>query len=259
MKQIEYFAKDRQMKFLSNSQLVNFLGTPAYKGCPARALAELNGTCETKPTVSMLVGSFVDAYFDGTLQEFKHANIDIFTVKGELKAEFKQAERIIEVATGDDVFMKYMDGEKQHVFELEMFGFDVTGKIDVLHEEAIVDLKVVKSLREKVYIKGLGHVDFIYAGNYFRQLSIYQHAEYLRTGIKKPCFIAALSKENVTDKEIIHIPQEKLDYALGRLEFELDFVHAIKQGDIAPTRCNECSFCISTKKLAQPISYYDLL
>lgn len=55
----------------------------------------------------------MDSYFEGTLEEFKKENPEIFTQKGELKANYKQAERIIARMERDPLFMQYMSGENR--------------------------------------------------------------------------------------------------------------------------------------------------
>ncbi|MFQ9895041.1 MAG: PD-(D/E)XK nuclease-like domain-containing protein [Lachnospira sp.] len=37
----------------------------------------------------MLVGSYVDSYFEGSLEQFKKENKEIFTQKGDLKSDYQ--------------------------------------------------------------------------------------------------------------------------------------------------------------------------
>jgi hypothetical protein len=53
----------------------------AFEKCEAAALAELTGEYQREKTVSLLVGSYVDAHFEGTLDVFKAQNPEIFTKK----------------------------------------------------------------------------------------------------------------------------------------------------------------------------------
>ena len=56
-----YFSKKANMEYMSVSQF------KAFDKCEAAALAELKGEYVKPKTVSMLVGSYVDAYFEGSL------------------------------------------------------------------------------------------------------------------------------------------------------------------------------------------------
>ena len=56
-----YFSLEMQMKFMGVSQF------KAFEECQAAALAEISGNYEREKTTSLLVGSYVDAYFEGTL------------------------------------------------------------------------------------------------------------------------------------------------------------------------------------------------
>ena len=70
-------------------------------------------TGEMEKTTALLVGSYVDSHFEGTLDLFKAQNPEIFTKKGELKAEYRKAEEIINRIERDPLFMMFMSGEKQ--------------------------------------------------------------------------------------------------------------------------------------------------
>ena len=90
-----------------------YMGVSQYKAfqkCPSCAMAELNGDYQSKLSTSMLVGSYIDAYFEGSLEKFKEQHSTIFKTDGNLKCEFIKAEQIIERVNRDDMFMKYMSG-----------------------------------------------------------------------------------------------------------------------------------------------------
>lgn len=104
-----YFDRENQEKYFSASQF------KAFRKCEAAAMAEIKGEYEPEKTVSMLVGSYVDAHFEGTLDIFKAKNPDIFTKSGELKSNFRQAEEIIQRLERDELFMEYMSGKSQEI------------------------------------------------------------------------------------------------------------------------------------------------
>lgn len=90
-----YYSKEANKEYMSVSQYKDFAGTYGKMACEFSAVEKLEERWEQKKTTPLLVGSYVDSYFEGTLEEFKKENPEIFTQKGELKANYKQAERII--------------------------------------------------------------------------------------------------------------------------------------------------------------------
>ena len=60
-----YFSAENNMKYMSCSQFKSFLT------CEASALAELHGEYQREVTDALLVGSYVDAHFEGTLDIFR--------------------------------------------------------------------------------------------------------------------------------------------------------------------------------------------
>lgn len=242
-----YFDKENEMKYFSSSQV------RAFFKCEAAAMAQINGTYERETSVSLLVGSYVDAHFEGTLDIFKANNPELFTKQGELKANFRQAEEIIRRIERDEMFMTYMGGEKQVIITGELFGYNWKTKIDsYLPGEAIVDLKVVKDFNP-VWVDGEGKVHFIEAWGYDIQGAIYQAIE----GHKLPFIIAAATKEKVADLKLFGVPQYKLDIAMKIIEANIDRFADIKAGLIEPVRCECCDYCKQTKVLDE-ITPYDM-
>ena len=112
-----YYSQEANMQYVSVSQYKDFNGTTGKLGCEAYAMAKLRGEVEEVSTTPLLVGSYVDAYFEGTLPTFSAQHPEIFSSRGktagELKAEYKQASAMIDRAEKDKVFMQYMAGDKQ--------------------------------------------------------------------------------------------------------------------------------------------------
>jgi hypothetical protein len=245
--QENYFTSENNMRYMSASQFKSFLS------CEAAALAALQGEYEQEKTVSLLVGSFVDAHFSKILDLFKAQNPDIFTAKGTLKAEYKHAEYIIERIERDSMMMKYLSGEQQVIMTGEIAGVTFKGKIDTYHPgKAIVDLKIMKDF-EPQWKNGL-KLNFIEAWGYDIQGAIYQAIE----GNNLPFFIVAATKEKEPDIAIINIPQERLDFCLNFVKENVPRFDDIKKGLIEPVRCEKCNYCKSTKVLMKIICYEDL-
>lgn len=236
-----YFSPEANLHYFSVSQFKSF------DKCEARTMAELKGEWEPEPTTALLVGSYVDAYFEGTLGKFKQDHPELFKRDGSLKAEYAQADKIIKRAEQDEMFMRYMSGKKQVIKTGKLFGYPWKVKIDSYHEgKAIVDLKVMKDF-EPIYVDGLGKVDFASAWGYDTQGAVYQAIE----GNKLPFVIAGLTKEKETDIELFQVPQYRLDSALKMVEYKIDRFADVKAGLVEPKRCEKCAYCRATKKLKQ--------
>lgn len=109
-----------------------------------------------------MVGSYVDSYFEGTLDKFNAENPSLFKKDGGLKADYVKAEEIIARIERDAYFMKYMSGQKQVIMTGELFGAKWKIKIDsYIPETAIVDLKVMSSITELKWVKDIGYLDFV--------------------------------------------------------------------------------------------------
>lgn len=246
-----YFDLDNQMKYWGVSQFKSFAK------CEASGLAEVTGLYEREKTSALLVGSYVDAHFEGSLDLFKANNPALFKRDGNLKSDYIKAEDIINRIERDEFFMKYMSGEKQVIQTGELFGVPWKTKIDSYHAgKAIVDLKIMRDM-EDVYAKEYGWRSFIEAWGYDIQAMIYQRveAQYSGTGELLPFYLAVATKEKVTDIAVIKIPQEILDTAYHIVEAQIERFDMIKHGEIEPIRCEKCDYCKSTKVLKEVITY----
>lgn len=256
-----YFSPEASREFLSVSQYKEFIGTLGKLGCEAKAVATLNGewSIDDKST-ALLVGSYVDSHFEGTLDLFKAKNPEIFLRNGGLKSEYRQAEDIINRIERDPLFMQYMAGEKQVIMTADMFGSPWKIKMDSYHPgKCIVDLKIMKSLKDRFYHKDFGYMDFIQEWGYDIQGAVYQEVVYRNTGERLPFFIAAASKEKETDIEIIWIPDDHLIEKLVEVERNTPSIVSLKNGEVQPIRCEQCDYCKNTKVLTKPIHFSELL
>lgn len=256
-----YYSPEANKEYLSVSQYKEFVGTWNFPGCEARAMAKLNGEWEEEPSIPMLVGSYVDAHFEGTLDWFRVKHPEFFKKDGDLKAAFQKAEQVIERIERDEFFMLCLSGKKQEIFTAELFGTMWKGKMDSYHERkspfsSIVDLKVVKDLHERFWVKDLGQfVSFIEWWGYDFQGAIYQLLEQAKFGGEKvPFYIAAADKKKVTDIAVIGLRQSDMDRALIGIESNVKRIVEVKTGKVEPVRCEKCDYCKFTKKLTAPIS-----
>jgi len=244
---------------MSKSQFDSFLQ------CEAKTMAMLNGEWEEEESTALLVGQYVHAWNDGTLQEFKASNPQMFKRDGSLKAEFLHAEKMIETLQSDPFVMHTLTGEKERIFTAEMFGVPWKMMIDVhVPGKRNIDLKTTRSIKDYHWVEELGgKVSFIDQYCYLRQAAIYTEGERIFNGRPEgdwlPFYAVVVSKEKVPDKEIIEFTDP------DRFRYELDFVKeympriiAVKTRQAEPQRCNKCDYCISTKKLSRALHFTEI-
>lgn len=254
-----YYSQKADNKYMSVSQFKNFVGTYGRLGCEFHAMEQLAGRWKDKPTTAMMVGSYVDSYIEGTLEQFKEENPSLFKIDGSLKAEYVKAEEIIARIERDAYFMKFLSGEKQVIMTGKLFGTQWKIKMDsYIPGVAIVDLKVMQSITDLKWVKDLGYLDFARYWSYDIQGAIYQKIVEINTGKKLPFYIAAATKENEPDIRIIHVTQNYLDEALSFVEMNLPRVLRVKRGEVVPDRCELCDCCRHNRILTAPISITDL-
>lgn len=244
-----YFSANSNMKYCGSTQFKQFLK------CPAKAMAILEGKVQEEDSTALLVGSYVDAFFEGTLDQFKEEHPNIFKRDGSLKAEYEKANSIIERVSRDELFMKYMSGKKQVIKTGAIDGVPFKIKIDSFHKgKALVDLKVIKDMKP-IWDEDLGcKVDFIHYWGYHYQAAIYQAIE----GHKLPFYLCVATKENEPDLAVIEIPQSWIDEAMAVIKNHISVIQAYKLGAMEADRCESCDYCKSTKKLTRVISADEL-
>lgn len=236
-----YYTEEVNQIFWSTSQYKSFMR------CEGAALAELRGEYKPKMTRAMLVGSFVDNWMDGTLEEFKKVHPEVFTKKHLLRAEFRKADEIIKRVQKDERFVKYLSGEHQKIMTAEFCGVPWKIKIDSYHEQiCIADLKVVANFYN------------IPRFRYDLQGAIYQYVCERNTGAKLPFYLVCATKEAVTNFDIFQIDQPTLDLALAEIMANMPRLIAVKAGLAEPHYCGACDYCKSVKK-ARIRNYSELL
>jgi hypothetical protein len=255
-----YYDARSALKYCGYTQYKNFCGAGGFKGCEAKAMAMLQDKWFVEPTPSMLVGSYVDAWFEGKILDFEEKHHEeIFNKNGTYRADFIKAQECIERAKRDELFMNFMGGDKQVIMTASMFGMDWKIRMDSYHPNiCIVDLKVVKDINEMTWVKDMGKLNFIDYWGYDVQGAIYQKVVEINTGKKLPFFICAIDKGKYPDIEIIQIPNSKLADTLSVVEYECKRIKAVKAGEIEPLRCGTCDYCKATKVLERPILSTDL-
>lgn len=237
-----YYSLEANREYMSVSQYKQF------QRCEAAAMAQINGEWEFPKTTALLVGSYIDSWFEGTLDEFKRANPEIYKrSKGGklLKADFIQAEKIIQFLQNDRMFMRYMAGEKQVIITRELFGTPWKIKMDSYHPDKIVDLKVMRSM-ERIMGKS-----FVEHWGYDLQMAVYSAVE----GRDLATYLAVVTKQEPPDKEIISIPRWRRVELLEEVEKNMPHILDVKSGKVPAQRCGVCEYCRATKQLTEPIDF----
>lgn len=262
-----YFSPEAQMKYMGSSQFKSFCK------CEAATMAELRGEFCRPKTTALLVGSYVDAHFEGTLDLFKAQNPELFKRDGTLKSEYLQAEQIINRLEEDDLYMLLMSGKKQVIRTGQIAGVPFKIKIDSLIDAAtvadiirhfpetepvfgmgdgaIVDQKIMRDLEDVYSEEEMQRVPFVRAWGYDIQGAIYQAVE----GNMLPFILAVGTKEAATDIAALYIDDRELEAKLTEIEQLAPRFQAIKQGREEPRRCEHCDYCKATRKLHTIINY----
>lgn len=227
-----YYSQQANEEHFSVSQFKDFLR------CPAMAMAKLRGEYEMPATKPLLIGSYIDCFFEGTLDRFKEEHAEIFTKQGTLKAEFKKADEIIETLQSYPLFMQFMSGEKQKILTFDLFGAKWKMKMDsFIPDTCITDLKIIRT------------ISTLPQWRYDIQGAIYQKGCELNGLGKLPFYLAVATKEEITDVRIFQIPKSVLDLALREVEENMERFIEIKAGLVEPERCEECDYCKKTREL----------
>ncbi len=241
LNQDNYYSQEANEQYFSVSQYKDFMK------CEAMAMAKISGIYKPEITKPMLIGSFVDSYFEGTLEQFKKENPAVFTRKNELRSEFRKANEIIARIKSDELFMRFMSGEKQQIMTFELFGVPWKMKMDsYLPSICITDLKIVANFKN------------LPLWRYDLQGAVYQKGVEIVTGEHLPFYLATASKERIIDLDVFQIPQATLTMALNEISVNIGRYAEIKAGYIEPTYCGGCDYCKS-RKGAKIRNYNELL
>lgn len=262
-----YYSKDANMAYMSASQY------KAFRKCEAAAMAELHGEFERKNTAALSVGSFIDAYFSGEMDQFKAQNPGIFTRTGDLRAEYSKAMEAARRIEQDELARMLISGRHQVIKTGKIGGVWFKSKYDSLLSAnavenickkfpavralvpfggpMIVDLKYMRDFND-VRDDDMGeYVNFIEYWGYNYQGAIYQAIDKRHA----PFVILSVTKDDVPDIDAFFVPDEDLSDCIAEIEVHAPRYDAIKKGLTAPSGCGKCAYCRSQKKLEE-IKYY---
>jgi len=258
-----YHSIEANKEYMSCSSYKDFLK------CEAMAMAKINGLWVQKQTDECLVGSYIHAWNEGpeALAKFKVETPAMFSskgpTKGELKSTFLAANGMIETLENDSFCSYMLEGEKEVIMTAYFSGTWWKIKIDTYKpDEAIIDLKTTKSIRELVWSPYYqAKVSFIEQYAYFLQMAIYGETERLSKGrdVWLPSYLVAVSKETPPDKAVIVLDNPSRMMAhLSEIDSNMPHILAVKSGGLQSRRCGQCAYCRSTNIVTDVISYREL-
>lgn len=235
-----YFSKENNLRYMGSSQF------KAFMRCEAGALADITGEYVRPQTQSMLIGSYIDAYFSGTMEQFKLEHGEIFKKDGYMKAEYVAADQIILRIERDKLFLHHISGETQTIKTGKIGSVECKIKLDSYFPgEKIVDLKVLKdtdSLWSDYYESRMG---FVEAWGYDIQGAFYQMVE----GNNLPFILAVATKQTEPDLSLYQLSESVLNNAKQIILGQIEHFDSIKKGLVEPERCGNCEYCRKTKVL----------
>lgn len=267
-----YYSAEANKHYCSASQFKQFVGYPFHERCEYATLAELNGEYERPKSNALLFGSYVDTALTEpeNLEQFVKDHPEIISSRGatagQLKSEFKLADKMIEKLKSDKKCMALLSGNHQTIMVGTIFGMDFKIKMDSYKEgKFIVDLKTTEDIYKSYYSKGQGHMSFIEYFDYITQLAIYQEIVRQNTGETLPVYIVAVSKEDEPNIQAIWIDNETLHDRIYGNEFQdgiandIARIKGLKDGSIKPEKCGKCYWCRKNKVVDKIIDWRELL
>ena len=160
----DYYGRDANYEYMSASQLKSFIGTPGIHACEERSVAELAGRYVRPASDALVIGGYVDVMLTGTedeQMEFRELHPEMISsrgpTKGQLKAQYKAVDDMVARAFQDrdngGIFMRALQGEWQKVLTGEICGHKFKGRLDVLGDGYITDLKTVENVNIVVGVR----------------------------------------------------------------------------------------------------------
>jgi len=279
-----YFTTEMNLKYLDCSTYKNFVGTIGRKGCECRALAIAKGMYEQPKTEALLLGGYVDSFFDNSMSDFLSENMeDIYTKTSLQKFEktgnpddlkkyafLDQADVMIARAKREPLFMEYMEGETQKILTADIDGVPIRVKLDSYNGERITDLKTVESMSKTFFVADVDStsrktaITFAEYWGYIEQGFFYQTAVEQNFGKKLPFYLACITKEKTGSVAhprlgVIHIPDHLIEQKGIDIKKNIHTVWNILQGNAMPIPCGTCEWCADYLPLEKAIELDQLM
>lgn len=252
-----YYSQEANKYYMSVSQFKSFL--PSYGGCEAAAMASINGKYAPTPNPAFKIGHYMHAWNQGTLEEFKANNPDIYAStgksKGQLLSDFQHCKVMINVLESDPEAMRILAGKKEVIMTAELFGIPWKIMIDSYQPDAgiFADLKTMKSIDEKFWNTEVGvYENFIDHYGYNLQMALYAEVERIANHGEEwliPHIVVVTKQKPFPDHDAIYFDYADIQQGLSMISKNIERVKAVKSGKAEAIRCGKCEYCRSTKKI----------
>lgn len=272
-----YYTPEANLAYLDCSTYKNVVGTPGRKGCECRALAIAKGEYVQPKTSALLLGSYVDRYFDGTLAEFMIDEMENLYTKASIKkfnegkgdlellSDYKMADVMIKRAIKEPLFMKYVKGETQLILTAEINGVPIRVKLDSYDGHRITDVKTVASISDTFYAADLGQrLNFAEYWGYIEQAYFYKEAVRQNFGKDVPFYLACITKEKYNNEPhprvaVIQVPEKIIADKGEEIKQNIHRVWSLIQGEFEPIPCGTCEWCADNVPLDRVISLDEIM
>ena len=248
-----YYSLEADLNTMSVSQYKLFMK------CEKQALAKIKGEYELLESDAFLLGKYVHSWNEGTVEKFKEENPALYSsqgkTKGQLKSTFKVAETMVNALENDNACMKFLQGDKEVIIQGELFGIKWRGMVDVLNLDKgfFSDLKTTQGIHKKY--SGLTFIEYY---GYVEQMAIYRELIKQQYGVDLIPYIVAIEKNDNPLKAIIRVDERYTEPKLEEIEYNIQRIKAIKNGEESPIGCGECEYCRKINKVTQILSIEDL-
>lgn len=282
-----YYSSESNREFMSVSQYKDF------QKCESMAMAKLNGEFQQKSTIALMVGSYVDAYFEGTLDIFCAKHPEIFTEKYIETPEtvFKLMEVGGGFVTKNNTLVSKKIKEAKETYP-QFFEIQRNLKADYIKADEIIErveksdlfmeymsgekqtiltaemfgtpwkIKIDSYCSDKIVdlkcMRSLERImgrSFVEHWGYDIQMAVYAEVERIakQRDISLETYLAVATKEDVTNIELICVSAWRRAECLEQIEKDMPRILAVKNGTVEPHRCGVCDYCKATKVLTEPI------
>lgn len=262
-----YYSIESNLHYMSVSQFKSFL--PTYGGCEAQAMAKINGVYTASQKNAFDEGHYVHAWNEGTLDDFKASNPDLYSSRGatagQLKSNYQHCNKMIKVLENDPLVMKALAGKKEVIMTAELFGIPWKIMIDSYQPEVgiLTDLKALKEMDGKWWNKDAQcYENFLEHYGYIIQMAVYAEVERLFVGREAGEWLiphmVIVTKQDPPDHEIIYFDYDAIEQNLSTVRNHIERVKLVKSGMVEPIRCEKCEFCRETKRIKRIKHYSEL-
>ena len=249
-----YYSNEADIEYMSVSQYKSFLR------CEKAAMAKLKRKYDGLNSEALLLGSFVHEWQEkGNTDQFRKDHPEIYSskgkTKGQLKANFKTADNMINALKNDSTCMKFLEGDKEVIVTGELFGIKWKAKVDCLNLEKgfFSDLKTTQGIHKKY--DGL---TFIEHYGYIEQMAVYRELIKQQFGKDLIPYVVAVEKNDIPLKAVIRVDEKYTKPKLEEMEYTIDRIMKVKNGEEKPIGCGVCDYCRSIDKVTQILTLDEL-